>query len=75
MQYRSRLPYKVGKVRNFNQYTGEIITDKNIYYFNKNDINDGEVINNYDYVMFKSKCEDIFPQAYYIKKIKLKQKN
>ena len=31
------------------------------------------VINNNDYVMFKSKTEDIFPQGYYIKKLNLKK--
>lgn len=72
MQYRSKLPYKIGKVRNFDTYEGEIVTDKNIYYFVRNDINEGEVINNDDYVMFKSKTEDTFPQGYYIKKVKLK---
>ena len=72
MQYKSRLPYKIGKVINFNQLTGEIVTDKNIYYFDKNDINNDEQICNQDLVMFKSKTEDTFPQAYYIKKMNLK---
>lgn len=72
MHYKSKLPYKIGKVINFNNYKGEIITNKNVYYFDRNDINEGEVINNFDYVMFKSKTEDTFPQAYYVKKIKLK---
>ena len=73
MSYKSKLPYKVGKVRNYDNYIGEIVTDKNIYYFNKNDVNNGEVVNNNDYVMFKSKTEDIFPQGYYIKKLNLKK--
>lgn len=73
MQYKSKLPFKVGKVRNYDGYIGEIVTDKNIYYFNKNDISGDEKVDNQDYVMFKSKTEEIFPQGYYVKKLNLKK--
>ena len=72
MYYKSKLPYKIGKVRNYDGITGEIVTDKNTYYFDRNDINKEEEIDNYDYVMFKSKTENTFPQGYYIKKLNIK---
>ena len=71
MSYKSKLPYKVGKVRYYDGYIGEIVTDKNVYYFNKNDISGDEEVKNQDYVIFKSKTEEIFPQGYYVKKLHL----
>ena len=64
--------YKIGKVKNYNGYTGEIITDKKNYYFTKNDIENNEIIKDNDLVKFKSKTEDTFPQGYYVKKLNLK---
>lgn len=62
------MQYKIGKVKEYDGYVGEIVTEDNLYYFTKNDINDGEVINKSDIVRFDSKCDDSFPQAYYIEK-------
>ena len=73
MQYKSKLSFKIGEVRNFDGYIGEIVTDENIYYFNKNDISGDEKVDNQDYVMFKSKTEEIFPQGYYVKKLNSKK--
>jgi hypothetical protein len=64
---------KYGKVTNYDGYTGEIVTEDNLYYFNRNDIvKNNEIIIN-DIVMFNSKSEDIFPQAYNIKKVEIKE--
>ena len=39
------MSYKIGKVKNYNGYTVETITDKKNYYFTKNDIENNEVLN------------------------------
>lgn len=70
MQY--DLQYKVGKVKKFDGYIGNIVSDDNLYYFTKNDINDDEIINVGDIVKFNSKSSEGFPQAYYINKVYLK---
>jgi len=68
---------KYGKIREYNGYGGEIITtfDNNeliTYYFTREDLVDTtEELKKDDFVMFKGKTEDVFPQAYYIRKIDL----
>lgn len=66
------MSYKIGKVKNYNGYTGEIVTEKQNYYFIKNDIVNNEKLSDNDFVKFKSKTEDAFPQGYYVKKLNLK---
>lgn len=68
------MSYKIGKVKKYNGYTGEIITDKNIYYFTKNDIENNENLVENDLVKFKSKTEKTFPQGYYVKKLNFKKR-
>lgn len=70
MQYNGR--YKVGKISKYDGYIGEIITASDEYYFTKDDIVDESDIENNDLVFFNSKSEDVFPQAYYVKKIGMK---
>jgi len=60
--------FKYGKINNYDGLTGEIVSEDNIYYFNKNDLLNFEEIKNNDFVRFNSKTEDYFPQAYYITK-------
>lgn len=64
--------YKIGKVSKYDGYIGEIITDNNEYYFNKNDILDDVTVEKNDLVIFNSKTEEIFPQAYHVKKLGIK---
>lgn len=72
MQYNNEnSPVKYGKVYNFDGLVGEIITEDNTYYFTIDNILDNQIINNDDWVRFNSKGENIFPEAYYISKIKI----
>lgn len=72
MQYNNEnSPVKYGKVYNFDGLVGEIITEDNRYYFTIDNILDNQIINNDDWVRFNSKGENIFPEAYYISKIKI----
>lgn len=64
--------YKLGIVKEYNGYIGEIVTENNLYYFTKNDINKKDSLKKEDLVQFNSKCEEFFPQAYYINKVYLK---
>ena len=61
---------KTGVVKNYDGYLGEIETEEILYYFTKNDILENEIIKNDDIVIFKGKTEDVFPQAYFIRKAK-----
>lgn len=65
---------KYGKVTKYDGFTGEIVTQYNLYYFTKNDIIENNEITINDMVMFNGKSEDIFPQAYNIKKINVEEK-
>lgn len=65
--------YKLGIVKEYDGYIGEIVTEDNLYYFTKNDINRNDSINVKDLVQFNSKCEELFPQAYYINKVYLEE--
>ena len=58
---------KTGKIRDYDGLTGEIVSSDGLYYFTKNDTTDK--INKSDTVKFKGKTEDVFPQAYYVKKL------
>ncbi len=72
MQYNNEnSPVKYGKVYNFDGLVGEIITEDNTYYFTIDNILNNQIINNDDWVRFNSKGENIFPEAYYISKIKI----
>lgn len=62
---------KIGKVSKYDNYLGEITTEDNIYYFTKNDVIDN--IKENDLVFFKSKIDETFPQAYYIKLVVLEK--
>ena len=62
-----KINYKIGKIKDYDGFMGEIVTENNLYYFTKNDI-DGNIIKN-DIVKFQGKTEEIFPQAYYVKKL------
>ncbi len=68
----SKKEYKVGKILKYDGYLGEIVTSDNDYYFTKNDILDNCDLSKDDLVVFDSKSEDTFPQAYYVKKLKIK---
>ena len=59
--------YKIGKVKKYDEFSGEIVTADEVYYFTKNDIEG--IIGTQDIVKFKGKTENVFPQAYYVKKI------
>ena len=62
-----KINYKIGKIKNYNGFIGEIVTEDNSYYFTKKDL-DGNVDKN-DIVKFQGKTENTFPQAYYVKKL------
>ena len=70
MQYNGeeQTAFKYGKVHNFNGLTGEIVSEEHIYYFDKDDILNNELLKNDDLVRFNGKNEDVFPQAYFITK-------
>ena len=68
----SKKEYKVGKILKYDGYLGKIVTSDNDYYFTKNDILDNCDLSKDDLVVFGSKSEDTFPQAYYVKKLKIK---
>ena len=59
-----KINYKIGKIKDYDGFMGEIVTENNLYYFTKNDI-DGNIIKN-DIVKFQGKTEEIFPQSYYV---------
>jgi alpha-acetolactate decarboxylase len=64
--------YKIGKIKKFDGNLGEIISMEGIYYFTKKDIDNTNVEKN-DLVAFNGKTEETFPQAYNVKKLKIKQ--
>ena len=59
---------KYGIIKRYGNCIGEIKADNIIYYFDKNDVNNKEVLKVGDRVVFRSKTVEKFPQAYYIKK-------
>jgi len=65
--------YKLGIVKEYDGYIGEIVTEDNLYYFTKNDVNNNDIIEQKDLVQFNSKTEEGFPQAYYVNKVYLKK--
>lgn len=65
---------KIGKIKEFNGYSGEIVSLEGVYYFTRRDIVDGMTLQNNDVVIFNGKTEEKFPQAYFIKKANLKIK-
>lgn len=65
---------KIGKIKDFDGYTGTIVSLSGQYYFTRNDIITNTKLENNDMVMFNGKTEDKFPQAYYVKKILIKMK-
>ncbi len=58
--------YKIGKVKDYNNYIGKIVTEDKVYYFNKNDILRNNIIKNDDLVKFNYRGT-VFLQAYYIR--------
>ena len=71
MQY--SIDTKVGKIMDFDGFLGKITTEDKVFVFSKNEIINDENINNGDLVVFKGKSEKEFPQAYYVKKLTIKQ--
>ncbi len=71
MQYSDKV--KVGKIKEYDGNLGEIVTVDNLYYFTKNDLEQDTNLEVNDLVLFKSKTEEDFPQAYYVKKLTIKQ--
>ena len=67
MQYSNNV--KVGKIKEYDGNLGEIATVNNLYYFTKNDLEQDSKLEVNDLVLFKSKTEEVFPQAYYVKKL------
>ena len=65
--------YKIGKVKEYDGFFGEIVTEDTLYYFTKDDIED--TIEENDVVKFQGKTEEAFPQAYFVKKIALNRIN
>ena len=65
--------YKLGIVKEYDGYIGEIVTDDNLYYFTKNDVNENDSLEKRDLLQFNSKTEEDFPQAYYVNKVYLKK--
>ena len=68
----SKKSYKIGKVVKFDGNLGEIFTPTEEYYFTKNDLLEGIPVENDDLVMFNGKTESVFPQAYFVKKLSIK---
>lgn len=73
MQSSDKKNYKLGIVKEYDGYIGEIVTADNLYYFTKNDINENDSLEKKDLVQFNSKSEEDFPQAYYVNKVYLKK--
>lgn len=73
MQSNNQKNYKLGIVKEYDGYIGEIVTEDNLYYFTKNDINKSDSLEKKDLVQFNSKCDEEFPQAYYVSKVYLKK--
>ena len=71
MQYSNNV--KVGKIKEYDGNLGEIDTIDSTYYFTKNDLINSDTVEQNDLVAFKSKTENIFPQAYFIKKLTIKK--
>ena len=67
MEKNKNILSKIGKIKNYDGLTGEIASLDGLYYFTRNDTSDE--INKADTVKFNVKTEEIFPQAYYIKKL------
>lgn len=65
--------YKLGTVKEYDGYIGEIVTEDNLYYFTKNDVNENDSLEKRDLLQFNSKTEEDFPQAYYVNKVYLKK--
>lgn len=64
---------KVGKVKKYDGHLGEIVTQDSKYYFTTNDICGNSNLLPNDLVLFKSKTEEDFPQAYFVKKIGIRK--
>lgn len=72
MQYKNNS--KVGKIIRYDGYFGEIATPYETYYFTRNELEklkENINIQKGDLVIFDSKTEKDFPQAYFVKKIEL----
>ena len=48
---------KIGKIKEFNGYSGEIVSLEGVYYFTRRDIVDGMTLQNNDVVIFNGKTE------------------
>lgn len=59
----------IGKVRNFDNVTGEIVSKEGTFNFNANNISDGETITNEDVVLFRGEQVHGVPKAFFIKRI------
>ena len=59
----------VGKVRNFDETTGEIVSKEGIYLFTRDEISEGEVITINDMVLFRGEEVQSQKKAYFIKKL------
>ena len=57
----------VGKVRNFNETTGEIVAKEGIYLFTQDEISEGEVITINDMVLFRGEEVQGQKNAYFIR--------
>ena len=62
----NKINFKIGVVKDFDGYSGKIVTPDKIYYFFRSDII--ESIEKDDIVNFQGKTENTFPQAYFVKK-------
>lgn len=59
----------VGKVRNFDDTTGEIVSKEGIYLFTQDEISKGEIITVNDMVLFRGEEVQGQKKAYFIKKL------
>lgn len=59
----------VGKVRSFDELTGEIVSKEGIYLFTQDEISEGEVITINDMVLFRGEEVQGQNKAYFIKKL------
>lgn len=68
MDYNNSL-VTVGKVRTYDSLTGEIISKDGVYIFTKENISDGEKINENDTVLFRGEEINNIKVAFFIKKL------
>lgn len=73
MQANKERTYKIGKVKEYDGYVGEIVTTGDVYYFTNMDILNKDLLNPKDLVVFNGKTEETFPQAYNVKKLNMKR--